>query len=167
MGTSLSEKYIFYGKDRTVTRGVFSTWSLIRGMGPRGQCCGANLTPWPSQIYERLSCSPWLRNLKAMALEKWKWRLGRRCYEHANNSLIAQSKRELGDIRLIVELFRSGMRPLAAARLSTNYGKIEHLCFQIWLGSLMIYCFFFYCQDWTKMITNLKDFMVLKDLKNR
>ena len=38
---------------------------------------------------------------------------------------------ELGDIRLIVELFRSGMRPLAAARLSTNYGKIEHLCFQI------------------------------------
>ena len=25
MGTSLSEKYIFYGKDRTVTRGVFST----------------------------------------------------------------------------------------------------------------------------------------------
>lgn len=75
MGTSLSEKYIFYGKDRTVTRGVFSTWSLIPGMGPRGQCCGANLTPWPSQIYERLSCSPWLRNLKAMALEKWKQRV--------------------------------------------------------------------------------------------
>ena len=132
MGTSLSEKYIFYGKDRTVTRGVFSTWSLIPGMGPRGQCCGANLTPWPSQIYERLSCSPWLRNLKAMALEKWKERLW------------ADASMDYLDCRSTVEkekeLSKSSFQGIwtLALLLSTNCGKNNSLYWWTLLCHLLI-----------------------------
>ena len=68
--------------------------------------------------------------------------------------------REVGDIRLIVELFRSGMRGhlLPPARLSTDYAKRENLSFQILIKPQVIF-------DKTKM--NNKGLMALKDLNWR